>query len=624
MSAVRGRRSVTPGAVLGGGSATRPRLRCARRAVAGQCSGAASSRRARRRCHAAARGRPPRRCSRCVCVRARAVRGRPRLLGARGRGPDRRWRRASRAGSCVSCRAVGDVRSGARFSFQLTSAHAPNAHKVAGRPAPPLQCPHHAPLALPALAGRPQRRRCALGGGRHSVAAPCGAAPRQRVRAFPFDSRPQRRATPRGRGRPLLRPVLVLQRRSWACPCHRAAGRADDPPCGPLRGACGPVHRHAQRRVALSSAGLRLRGCGVVRGAGSSGAAALDPRRRQPATPPGTAGSSHRAPDAQPRRLVRGRRPRWAGSSAERSRFARRRNAPGTVAAGAGSLVAIQRLAAKQHSMATATATRAHHPASTAARRGRAPAITPRGENRPMGGLGFSGAEGTGASSEFAREKQRGSRAPDESAQRVPLLGFTGYITDNETGLLHARARQYSPTLGRFINRDDYIDLIGGDPLGKQTVYHDGFSLYLAYYIPNHVDPTGRLILPYQQEVLATPDPCKEYTPEELAAAERHLQHSDRLREAYRAGQSLQEFMRQNNFGLVGNGGMMVNPDLVGGDPPCAQEAVRAVETGWGTYLDAVRLAAGTMVGGDYSARRKIEKGHPLIDSAASWLNLHP
>lgn len=32
--------------------------------------------------------------------------------------------------------------------------------------------------------------------------------------------------------------------------------------------------------------------------------------------------------------------------------------------------------------------------------------------------------------------------------------GFTGYITDNETGLLHARARQYSPTLGRFVGRD--------------------------------------------------------------------------------------------------------------------------------------------------------------------------
>lgn len=56
--------------------------------------------------------------------------------------------------------------------------------------------------------------------------------------------------------------------------------------------------------------------------------------------------------------------------------------------------------------------------------------------------------------------------------------GFTGYIVDQETGLLHARARQYSPTLGRFIGRD---------PKG----YVDGLSLYSAYFVPNHLDPTG-------------------------------------------------------------------------------------------------------------------------------------
>jgi RHS repeat-associated protein len=56
--------------------------------------------------------------------------------------------------------------------------------------------------------------------------------------------------------------------------------------------------------------------------------------------------------------------------------------------------------------------------------------------------------------------------------------GFTGYITDDETGLLHARARQYSPTLGRFVGRD---------PLG----YVDGYSTYGAYFAPNSVDPTG-------------------------------------------------------------------------------------------------------------------------------------
>jgi RHS repeat-associated protein len=56
--------------------------------------------------------------------------------------------------------------------------------------------------------------------------------------------------------------------------------------------------------------------------------------------------------------------------------------------------------------------------------------------------------------------------------------GFTGYITDNETGLLHARARQYSPTLGRFVGRDP-------------TRYPDGFNPYAGYFVPGKVDPTG-------------------------------------------------------------------------------------------------------------------------------------
>jgi len=46
--------------------------------------------------------------------------------------------------------------------------------------------------------------------------------------------------------------------------------------------------------------------------------------------------------------------------------------------------------------------------------------------------------------------------------------GFTGYIADGETGLLHARARQFSPELGRFIGRDPVRkngDLLrGGNP----------------------------------------------------------------------------------------------------------------------------------------------------------------
>jgi len=39
--------------------------------------------------------------------------------------------------------------------------------------------------------------------------------------------------------------------------------------------------------------------------------------------------------------------------------------------------------------------------------------------------------------------------------------GFTGYYLDAETGLYHARARPYSPTLGRFIGRDPIGYLAG-------------------------------------------------------------------------------------------------------------------------------------------------------------------
>ena len=57
-------------------------------------------------------------------------------------------------------------------------------------------------------------------------------------------------------------------------------------------------------------------------------------------------------------------------------------------------------------------------------------------------------------------------------------VGFTGRYLDKETGLWHFRARYYSGSLGRFVNRD---------PLG----YVDGRNLYQAYFVPNKRDPTG-------------------------------------------------------------------------------------------------------------------------------------
>ena len=59
--------------------------------------------------------------------------------------------------------------------------------------------------------------------------------------------------------------------------------------------------------------------------------------------------------------------------------------------------------------------------------------------------------------------------------------GFTGYVVDSETGLLHARARQYSPTLGRFVGRD---------PWG----YYDNYSFYIAGFSPASLDPSGAYI----------------------------------------------------------------------------------------------------------------------------------
>lgn len=56
--------------------------------------------------------------------------------------------------------------------------------------------------------------------------------------------------------------------------------------------------------------------------------------------------------------------------------------------------------------------------------------------------------------------------------------GFTGYITDNESGYLFARNRMYSPVLGRYVSRDS-------------AGYIDGYSLYQAYLVPNKVDPFG-------------------------------------------------------------------------------------------------------------------------------------
>lgn len=110
---------------------------------------------------------------------------------------------------------------------------------------------------------------------------------------------------------------------------------------------------------------------------------------------------------------------------------------------------------------------------------------------------------------------------------------LTGYIRDDETGLLHARERMFSPTLGRFISRDranQRAAKLGGNHrpdgfdvssqvgfrfsdenqvrvkatgyLRRGTMfvpaagdgYQDGMNLYFAYFLPNDLDPTGNTI----------------------------------------------------------------------------------------------------------------------------------
>jgi len=56
--------------------------------------------------------------------------------------------------------------------------------------------------------------------------------------------------------------------------------------------------------------------------------------------------------------------------------------------------------------------------------------------------------------------------------------GFTGYITDNETGLMYARRRMYSSRLGLFVGRDPLLYIMGS-------------NLYRSYFVPGWVDPFG-------------------------------------------------------------------------------------------------------------------------------------
>jgi len=68
-------------------------------------------------------------------------------------------------------------------------------------------------------------------------------------------------------------------------------------------------------------------------------------------------------------------------------------------------------------------------------------------------------------------------------------IGFTGRYHDVETGLVFYRSRYYSPSLGRFTERDPQRFSDNGARPGDG--YYDGFSLYAAYFVPGLLDPDG-------------------------------------------------------------------------------------------------------------------------------------
>lgn len=91
---------------------------------------------------------------------------------------------------------------------------------------------------------------------------------------------------------------------------------------------------------------------------------------------------------------------------------------------------------------------------------------------------------------------------PVASSAHGNVVGFTGRHHDEETGLIHFRARQFSPQLGRFLSRDRIADvrgprqgvtslLTGATPALALDGYHDGFSLYRAAFVPLGTDPSG-------------------------------------------------------------------------------------------------------------------------------------
>ncbi len=57
-------------------------------------------------------------------------------------------------------------------------------------------------------------------------------------------------------------------------------------------------------------------------------------------------------------------------------------------------------------------------------------------------------------------------------------IGNVGYYYDTDTGNFYVRARTYRPTIGRWLSED---------PLQ----FVDGMNVYVPYFVPNSIDPSG-------------------------------------------------------------------------------------------------------------------------------------
>ncbi|MDY6874473.1 MAG: RHS repeat-associated core domain-containing protein, partial [Chloroflexota bacterium] len=91
--------------------------------------------------------------------------------------------------------------------------------------------------------------------------------------------------------------------------------------------------------------------------------------------------------------------------------------------------------------------------------------------------------------------------------------GFTGRRLDQASGLWYFRARYYDDQLGRFVGRDSSMALRKngyGFP-GPLTGYHNGGSLYSAYFVPIMADPSGNIVIVITVSEAAGDDP--EFSP---------------------------------------------------------------------------------------------------------------